>query len=137
MFGHSGILYVYLNYGIFNLTNIICGPRGRAGAVLIRSAEILEGQNIALDNLERNKFVKANDFLATGPGKLSVALNIMTKQNGLDITTSKEIFIDLAKSVVPPSDIIKTKRVGVEYAGKSKHLPWRFYIKNNNFVSYR
>jgi 3-methyladenine DNA glycosylase Mpg len=35
----------------------------------------------------------------------------------------------------PERAIVKTKRIGVEHAGKWKDKPLRFYIKNSPFVS--
>ena len=32
-------------------------------------------------------------------------------------------------------DILSSSRIGVDYAGKDAKLPYRFYIKNNQWVS--
>lgn len=133
MFGPAGVLYVYIIYGIYNLTNIVCGQEGKAGAVLIRSAEIMEGKKIAQANIENSKFTKLNERLATGPGKFSLAFGLDRSWTGTDITTSADIYI--TAKMIQRFDIIESPRVGVGYAKYSACLPWRFYIKNNPYVS--
>lgn len=132
MYGPAGILYVYHIYGIFYLTNIICQKEESPGAVLIRSAEILKGNEIALQNIKKFKFVKANEKLAVGPGKFSLAFDIDKEQNHTDLFDNADI------SLLPKKkrfDIISTKRVGIDYARECKELPWRFHIQDNPFVS--
>lgn len=135
LYGEAGRLYIYLNYGIFYLTNIVCGEVDDPSAVLIRSAEIIKGQVIAKQRLEANKFVKANQFSATGPGKFSVAFNITKPDNGINIADKNTIYIKKGNEILKDSDIIKTTRIGVDYAKHCKDYPWRFYIKDNKFVS--
>lgn len=133
MFGKAGLLYVYHIYGIFYLTNIICDQKGKAGAVLIRSAQITEGENLAKENLAKSKFVKINQKLATGPGKLSLAFGIDKNNNFEEITTqNSNIYIERN---IFKFDTIKTARIGVDYAKHCKDNPWRFYIKDNETIS--
>lgn len=134
MFGPAGYLYVYKIYGIFNLTNIICGKENEPGGVLIRSAEIIKGTKIAHDNLSKSKFVKIDHKLATGPGKFSLALSLDLEDNGLNITKSNNVYLETNND---PTNfaIINTTRIGVNYAKTSKDLPWRFYLKDSKFVS--
>lgn len=122
MYEQGGTLYVYLVYGIYYLTNIIAGKKGKPSGVLIRSAEI--------DSASSNK-------AATGPGKFSQYFKINLSHKGLDIVNSDKIFIEDRGNDISDSDIIKTKRVGVDYAGHSKDWDLRFYIKDNKFISKR
>ncbi len=133
LYGEAGHFYVYLNYGIFYLTNIVCDATDYPSAVLIRSAEIVEGVEFTKQRIKNNKFVKDNGLLATGPGKFSIAFGITRQCNGLDIETSNytEILYERNRSF----DIIKTARIGIDYAGSCKGYPWRFYIKDNPCVS--
>lgn len=135
LFGETGHLYVYLNYGIFWLTNIVAHKPNDVGGVLLRSIEITEGKEVARNRLARCKFVKANDKLATGPGKLSVAFGIKGDFHTKDITKSGTIYIEDRGENVPEQDIITARRVGVDYAKHCKDYPWRFYIKDNKFIS--
>ena len=76
MFGPPGHLYVYLIYGMYHCMNFVCEPDGHAGAVLIRAAEPLTGDD-------------ATDPRAcAGPGKLCRALGITLADKGLDLTSA-------------------------------------------------
>lgn len=135
LFGEPGRLYVYLNYGIFWLTNIVAHEKNNVGGILLRSAEIIEGKETVIKRLEKSKFVKANQSLASGPGKLSIAFGLNKDFHNLKITKSDKILLEENKKKIPKSDIVETKRIGVEYAKHCKDYHWRFYIKDNKFVS--
>jgi DNA-3-methyladenine glycosylase len=132
MYEKAGLLYVYHIYGIFYLSNIICEKEGKAGAVLLRSAEIIEGKELAMENLSKSKFVMPNQNSAVGPGIFSIAIGLEKTDNYTDIINSEEIFIEKKNGKF---DIIETKRIGVDYASHCKDYNWRFYIKNNPFIS--
>jgi DNA-3-methyladenine glycosylase len=134
LFGKTGLLYVYLNYGIFWLTNIVA-HNDDVGGVLIRAAEITEGQNTVIKRLKTHKFVKVNDKLASGPGKLSVAFEISGDFHKEDITKSDKIYIEDRNDKIPEEKIIASKRIGVDYAKQCKDYLWRFYIKDSKFIS--
>jgi len=108
MFGRAGFSYVYLIYGIYHCLNITTEKEGFPAAVLIR----------ALDYPE-----------CDGPGKLCRQFKITKAQNGLDMT----------KNVLWVEDrglkrkVVAGKRIGVDYAGASALLPWRFRRKRSNF----
>lgn len=135
LFGRTGRLYVYLNYGIFWLTNVVSHKEDGAGGILIRSAEIIEGQSTAIKRLNKCKFVKANEKLATGPGKLSVAFGITGDFHTQDITKSDTIYIEDRGDNFPKNSVVAAPRVGVDYAKHCKDYLWRFYLKNNKLVS--
>ena len=78
MFGPPGRAYVYLCYGIHHLLNVTCGPDGRAGAVLIRACEPVEG----LDLVRERRGGKDGPVLLTGPGKVGAALDLDTGWSG-------------------------------------------------------
>jgi len=133
MFSHPGIFYVYMIYGIFYLTNVVCDKENQAGAVLLRSAEIVEGEKIVIKNLAKSKFVKPSGNLATGPGKLSLAMAIDNDFSSRKILNPDCYFLE--KDNESSFQIIQCPRVGVSYAKEWKDKPLRFYIKNNKFVS--
>lgn len=132
LYRRAGTLYVYLNYGLFYLLNIVCDKKDFPSAVLIRSLEIIEGEEIVKKRIINNPHLKLNQHLATGPGKLCAALGITKDYNNLDIITSKKIYLSEGGTKIKQSDIIKSKRIGVDYAGESKDNLWRFYIENEH-----
>jgi DNA-3-methyladenine glycosylase len=101
MYGKGGMAYVYLCYGIHNLFNVVANKKGIPHAVLIRAIEPVEGIDIMM--ARRNK-IKLDTTLTAGPGALSKALGITTKQTGEDLL-GKLIWIE-DRGVKMPSGII-------------------------------
>ncbi len=116
MFGPAGFAYVYLIYGMHDMFNIVSGSVDDAQAVLIRAAEPLDG--LCLD--------------LSGPGKLTRALAITRADNGLDLTGDRLFLID-DKGSHPR--ILRTPRIGVDYAAEWKDEPLRFLDADSRAVS--
>jgi DNA-3-methyladenine glycosylase len=131
MYGPKGYAYVYFIYGLYYCFNITAGKvPGKPEAVLIRAIEPVEGEKIMLKR--RGQQVKITN-LTNGPSKLCMAMDISKAQNKTDLTVPP-FYIEDA-SLVPKDDIVETTRIGVDYSGEWKNKPWRFYIKDNKFVS--
>lgn len=130
MFGEVGHAYVYFTYGIHYCLNIVAKEHSiPAGAILIRAIEPIEGIE------QMQKFRKTNDLynLTNGPGKLTKALNVTKKQNGIDVVKKDEVYI-LHGREIDNSSIIATSRIGISTALDKQ---WRFLITSNKFVSRR
>ena len=127
MFEPAGIWYVYMIYGMYHCLNIVTEAKGHPSAVLIRALEpdfFLPSRDIAC-------YVPTN-----GPGKLCRALKIDKKLNCTSaLAHNAKLFIEDRGIKIPQNKIQKAKRIGVDYAGKWKNKPLRFYIKGNKFVS--
>src|SRR3990167_3612398 len=128
MFGPPGRAYVYFTYGMHYCFNIATGPKGHGSAVLIRSLEPLEGLQLMKNNRQTND----DRNLTNVPAKLCQALMIDKQLNGHDL--SKWPLKLEPRPKIPESKIIKTGRIGIT---KDNHRSWRFYIKNNPYVSKR
>lgn len=131
MFETGGIAYVYLCYGIHHLFNIVTNMEGHADAVLIRAIQPVSGMKSIL---KRRNASKDSITLTNGPGKLSKALGIDLTYNGMDLM-GNDIWIEDNGCQVTSDQIVVSKRVGVDYAEEDADLPWRFYIKNNDWIS--
>lgn len=131
MYSEGGTAYIYLCYGIHYLFNVVTNEKEIPHAVLIRAIEPVEGIDRMLKR--RNK-KKADYSLTCGPGALSQALGILTKQTGEDLLGNK-IWIEDRGVTIKKSEIISSTRVGVDYAGSHAGWKYRFYIKRNNWVS--
>lgn len=129
MFGPSGKLYVYFTYGMHYCLNIVAGPEGRAEGVLIRAAEPLVGWEII--RLHRLG-VKDDRQLTNGPGKLAQALGVRdTGFSGLAFGP-ETLTLSPPNKKLNPSEVVVSPRIGIKQA---RNEPWRFYIKNNPYVS--
>lgn len=128
MFGPAGQLYVYFTYGMHYCCNIVTGRVGEGSAVLIRAVEPVEG----VGALRLRRPVHPDAELTNGPAKLCQALSIDRRLNGHDVRQSP-----LRLNLLPPLDddmVVQTVRVGIS---RAKDVPWRFYIRDNPYVSVR
>jgi DNA-3-methyladenine glycosylase len=125
MFGGAGISYVYLNYGVHWLFNVVAEKRGVGGAVLFRAIEPIEGVGL----MKKRRGVVDELKLCSGPGKLSCAFGLSGKHNGLDLVESKELFfVDVGEH----PEVVVSQRVGI---AKGKEHMLRFCESGNRFVS--
>jgi DNA-3-methyladenine glycosylase len=127
IFGPPGHAYVYFIYGMYECLNLVAEPDGEAGCVLIRALEPLAGLDLMR---ERRPSARRIEDLASGPGKLTLALGITRAQNGADVTRGA---LTVREPVEPRAiEIVVTPRVGIT---KSADWPLRFLIRGNRFVS--
>jgi DNA-3-methyladenine glycosylase len=131
MYGEAGVAYVYFCYGIHHLFNVVTHSKGIPHAILVRSLEPLIGIK---DMLLRTGKKQVDNTLTRGPGNLSKALGIDTRDSGT-LLTEKKIFLADDDFAYLKSQIVTSPRIGVAYAGEDASLPYRFYIKGNSYVS--
>jgi DNA-3-methyladenine glycosylase len=113
LYGPPGVAYVYLNYGLHCLMNVVTERRGFPAAVLIRALEPLDG--IAL--MQRRRVAGGApphrvtaDTVCQGPGNLSVAMGITLAQNVTDLTGATLYLEDRG---LPAVEITWTPRIGI------------------------
>src|SRR4051794_36629287 len=123
MFGPPGHLYTYFTYGMHHCANVVCGPEGRASAVLLRAGEVVEGVDLA-----RTRRTRGPDRdLARGPARLCQALALDLTHNGMPLAAALELAapVDGARVSTGP-------RVGLRHAADH---PWRFWLTDDPTVS--
>jgi len=132
IFQEGGKAYVYLCYGLHHMFNVVSGPKDLAHAILIRAIEPLEG----LDIMEKRRNIKNEISISNGPGKLCQALGIKTKMDGTNLV-SKESLIKIYDDgyTYETHNLVKSPRVGIAYAKEDALLPYRYYLKQNRYVS--
>ena len=130
MYSEGGVAYVYLCYGIHHLFNLVTNERNIPHAVLIRGIEPVDGIDIMLERRNKAKLTYA---LTAGPGALSQALGITTQHTNMPLTDN--IVIEDRGVIIDKSRIVSATRVGVAYAEQDAYLPYRYYIKGNQYVS--
>lgn len=131
MYRQGGAAYVYLCYGIHHLFNVVTNKQDTPHAILIRAAEPVYGID---EMVTRTRKSKPDYTLTKGPGNVSKALDITTKHTGANLL-GDEVFIVDDGFKLKKKDIIASPRIGVDYAKEDALLPYRFYIKDNPFVS--
>lgn len=122
----AGAVYIYMNYGVHWMLNLLVKGGERSGLILIRALEPRRGLALmkarrGVDDLRR---------LCSGPGKLAQALDITKRHHEMNICADRRhCLLPAAKSQVP---VIADPRIGIS---RSKEFPWRFTLWGSEFVS--
>jgi DNA-3-methyladenine glycosylase len=127
IFGPPGHAYVYFIYGMYQCLNLICEPDGTAGCVLVRAIEPLAGVEIMRN---RRPSARKIEDLASGPGKLALALAISLQHNGADVTRGSLVVREPTEK--RRFEIRTTPRIGIS---QCVDAPLRFLIAGNRCVS--
>ena len=127
IFGPPGHAYVYFIYGMYECLNLVAEAAGKPGCVLIRALEPLTGIEVMQ---QRRPAAKRLEDLASGPGKLTLALGITRAQNGADVTRGALVVREPAEK--KKLQIAVTPRIGIR---ECADWPLRFLVRGNRFVS--
>jgi DNA-3-methyladenine glycosylase len=127
IFGPPGHAYVYFIYGMYECLNLICEPNGVPGCVLIRALEPVAGLELMQ---QRRRAARKPEELASGPGKLTMAMGITRALNGADVTRGALVVRQPGEA--RPIEVAVTPRIGIT---KCAELPLRFFLRGNRFVS--
>ncbi len=137
MFALGGTTYIFFIYGMYFQFNIVAGAIDTPHAILIRAVEPVENVEIMRERRtakNKNPAAKILDKnLTSGPGKLCIALGIDKTFNNADLLGEK-VWLEEGKSF-PDTEIASGKRIGIDYAEEFVEKPWRFWVKDNLFVS--
>jgi DNA-3-methyladenine glycosylase len=105
LYGEPGTLYVYLIYGMYSMLNIVTETKDHPSAILIRGTEEI-----------------------SGPGRVARDLSIDRSLNGKPLGTKSGLWIEDGENI-RRANILKTPRIGIDYAGIWKDKPYRFVLK--------
>ncbi len=131
MFGVGGTAYVFFVYGMHHQFNVVTGPEGLPHAVLVRAVEPEEG----IELMKERRPVSKERELTSGPGKLCRALGIDLTFDGEDLTKSGRVRLEETGVKFKPEQVAQGPRIGVAYAAEDALKPWRFWVKDNEYVS--
>lgn len=127
----AGDAYVYFNYGMYWLLNVLVKGDAGEGFVLLRAIEPTRG----VASMRRRRLARRHSPLAhphalcSGPGKLTVALGIDGRDHGRDLCGGAVVGFRRTGAVVP---VIADGRIGIS---RATHLQWRFLAEGSRFVS--
>ena len=122
----AGTAYIYLNYGIHWMLNVLVKGAPRTGLVLIRAVEPTRGIGL----MQRRRGIDDIRQLCSGPGKLTQALDITIRHHEIDLCAGpRHCFLE--REGAQPR-VIADRRIGIT---RSAELPWRFTLYESRFVS--
>lgn len=130
MFGIGGMAYVYFIYGMYYQFNVVTNIESVPHAVLIRALEPEEG----IEWMRQRRPRRDDKNLTNGPGKLCQALGIDRSYNAADLTGSI-VWIEEGRGGATAARIASGVRIGIDYAEEYAAKPWRFWLKDNPYVS--
>jgi DNA-3-methyladenine glycosylase len=131
MYRIGGTAYIFFVYGMYNQFNVVTNVEEIPHAILIRALEPVEG----IELMMQRRHGQPEKNLTNGPGKLCIAMAIDRRLDGKDLL-GNGVWIEEGIAV-PRSRIAKGPRIGIDYAEEWVDKPWRFWIKDNPFVSRR
>ncbi len=129
MFAIGGTAYVTFIYGMYYQFNVVVGAADSPHACLIRAVEPLEN----IESMRERRGQMKDQNLTSGPGKLCIAFGIEKRFNRADLL-GDQVWLE-ENSKISDAEIVAGKRIGIDYAEEYAEKPWRFWIKNNPYVS--
>jgi DNA-3-methyladenine glycosylase len=129
MYGIGGTAYVYFVYGMYHQFNVVTNVENVPHAILVRAVEPSEG----LDTMRRRRRGRSEYQLTSGPGRLCLAMEIDRKLDKADLL-GERVWLEEGVSI-SPRQIARGPRVGIDYAESWIDKPWRFWVRDNPFVS--
>jgi len=137
LYGEPGRAYVYLNYGVHYLVNVVTEPEGSPAAVLIRALEPIEGVDVMRRRRAHARTARhvtpsrriSDHELCKGPGNVTHAMGISLRQNRIDLL-GRELYIEDRGICV--HEVTWGPRIGIT-KGTEKH--WRCYSRASTAVS--
>lgn len=131
MFGKAGTVYVYQIYGMHYCFNVVTAAEGIGEAVLIRALAPTQGIELMGQRRFPTKLFRTPTLrqLCNGPANLVKAMAITKSMNFWSLTDSN---LSILKLENPTFETVITTRIGIT---QGADLPFRFYLKNNTFVS--
>ena len=129
-YGPGGYAYLYLIYGIHYCMNIVTGPPECPEVVLLRALEPAEG----LELMAKRRKTETRTALCSGPGKLCAAMALDKSCYGADLCGDTLYLLDDGTRY-GEDEIAATPRIGIDYAEEARDFPWRFLVRDSQYIS--
>lgn len=122
----AGAVYIYMNYGVHWMLNLLVKGGARSGLILIRALEPRRGLHL----MKVRRGVDDVRQLCSGPGKLAQALDITKRHHEMNICADPRYSLRPAEKSKMP--VVADPRIGIS---RAKEFPWRFTLAGSPFVS--
>lgn len=129
MYGLGGTVYIFFVYGMYNQFNVVTNIADVPHAVLVRALQPVEG----IELMRERRHGQPDRNLTNGPGKLCIAMGIDRKLDRADLL-GKEVWLEAGEKITPRK-IVSGRRIGIDYAEEWADKPWRFWVRENPYVS--
>jgi DNA-3-methyladenine glycosylase len=133
MYSVGGTAYVYFVYGMYYQFNVVTGVEDVAHAVLVRALEPVEGVEL----MRARRPGRLDRQLTSGPGTLCLALGIDRSHDKADLLGDRVWLEEGPAARRARGAIVSGPRIGIDYAGEWAAKPWRFWLRDNPYVSRR
>ncbi|HEV2826208.1 MAG TPA: DNA-3-methyladenine glycosylase [Pyrinomonadaceae bacterium] len=131
MYRIGGTAYVFFVYGMYYQFNVVTNAADAPHAVLIRAVEPVEG----IELMRKRRQGQPDHNLTNGPGKLCIALGIDRGLDAADLL-GENVWLEEGEKI-SRLRIASGPRIGIDYAEGWVDKPWRFWLRDNAFVSTR
>ena len=122
----AGAVYIYMNYGVHWMLNLLVKGGARSGLILIRALEPRRGLAV----MKARRGVADIHRLCSGPGKLTQALDITMRHHEMSLCRDpRHAFV---RADDKDARVVADARIGIS---RAKDFPWRFTLANSPFVS--
>lgn len=129
--GRPGTAYVYFNYGMYWMFNLLVKGGERDGMILVRALE----PTVGIDKMQTRRSGHKLKNLASGPGKLVLAMGIDGSHHGVQMAgpgRRARCGFRVPPGGMQQHEVVADVRVGIS---KAAEFPWRFLAKGNAHVS--
>jgi DNA-3-methyladenine glycosylase len=122
----AGTVYIYMNYGVHWMLNVLVKGGAKSGLILIRALEPQRGLSI----MKARRGVDEVQSLCSGPGKLAQALDITKRHHEMNLCADPRYCFRRQAGVDAP--VVADRRIGIS---RATDFPWRFSLAGSPFVS--
>lgn len=129
MYQTGGLAYVYFVYGMYHQFNVVSNVQDIPHAILVRALQPVEG----IEVMRKRRHTHPDHNLTNGPGKLCIALGIDRNLDRADLLSDR-VWLEEYETI-KPGMIARGPRIGIDYAEDWVEKPWRFWIRDNKYVS--
>lgn len=122
----AGAVYIYMNYGVHWMLNVLVKGAARSGLILIRALEPRRG----LGFMRARRGVDGVHRLCSGPGKLAQALDVTKRHHEMNLCANPHYYF--VRPAGQNAPVVADPRIGIS---RARDFPWRFTLAGSLFVS--